>query len=147
MAAASPSSASTSLAAAASGRASRRAVVDHQPDFDLVLGRENGLVDIRGDLIAAVEEAKRLANLAPEDEVEIRLMVDDRSPFEVLSELMVSADGDGAAALAASLSGRGAEAEVLSALVGDRRAAAALQLAQALRADPRQLAIPVIVER
>lgn len=81
--------------------------------------KERGLVDELGGLAVAVERAKALAGLKPEDQVRLRLFPEEKSPIEQLQDLLgVSAEGARAAAM-------------LGGVMGDVRVQAALREAMA----------------
>lgn len=69
----------------------------------------NGLVNKTGDLMVAIAEARQLAGFKEEDGVDVRLQVQNVSPFQLLTSVMTqakvsgSADSRLAAALASTL--------------------------------------------
>jgi protease IV len=50
--------------------------------------KANGLVDETGDLIDAIAKAKELAGFKPEDRADVRLDIDQTTPFELLTKVM-----------------------------------------------------------
>ena len=69
----------------------------------------NGLVNKTGDLMIAIDEARQLAGFKEEDGVDVRLQVQNTTPFQLLTSLMTQAKVSGsvdsrlAAALASTL--------------------------------------------
>ncbi len=69
----------------------------------------NGLVNKTGDLMVAIDEARMLAGFKEEDGVDVRLQVQNTTPFELLTSMMTQAKVGGsvdsrvAAALASTL--------------------------------------------
>ena len=99
----------------------------------------NGLVDKTGDLIVAIEEAVRLAGFKPEDGYQLRLNVQDTTPFDLLMGTM--AQSTGPVSQQQLLQG-------LAGVVGKDRAAALLrQLSQAGQPPSAQVWMPPVSER
>jgi protease-4 len=99
----------------------------------------NGLVDKTGDLIVAIEEAVRLAGFKPEDGYQLRLNVQDTTPFDLLMGAM--AQSTGPVSQQQLLQG-------LAGVVGKDRAAAMLrQLSQAGQPPSAQVWMPPVSER
>jgi len=89
--------------------------------------KELGLVDETGDLIAAVDKAKVLAGFKPEDSTEIRLKLNEASPFDLVMGMFASAQASSG------------ERQVLSALgtvAGRKRAAALIQQLNVMGQEP-----------
>ncbi len=80
--------------------------------------KARGLVDETGDLIDAINKAKVLAGFKPEDPVEIRLDIKTTTPLQLLTRIM--------SGKSVGTPGERAALGAVSAIVGDRRAAAAL---------------------
>jgi protease-4 len=101
--------------------------------------KANGLVDENGDLIDAIDKAKQLAGFKPEDRVDVRLDIDQTTPFQLLTRVM---SGKSAHVSAAEQTAFGA----LSAVFGERRAAAVLSQVDRLShaSGPQLWTAPVI---
>jgi protease-4 len=69
----------------------------------------NGLVNKTGDLMVAIDEARQLAGFKEEDGVDVRLQIQNTTPFQLLTSMMTQAKAGGAvdsrlaAALASTL--------------------------------------------
>lgn len=101
--------------------------------------KQLGLVDETGDLMVAIDKARELAGYKSEDGVDVRLRIPRASPFEMLK---------GAFATARVAIANPRVVEVMSALAGDRRSAAAMR--EVLAVTERrgtQVYAPPIIER
>jgi protease IV len=97
-----------------------------------------GLVDETGDLVLAIDKAKELAGIAPDEKVRIRLRIAQPNPFDLLRGLAVSAQASAADP---------AFMQMMGAIAGDRRAAAALRDLRLGARPGTQLAAPSMMER
>lgn len=99
----------------------------------------NGLVNKTGDLMVAIDEARKLAGFKEEDGVDIRLQVQNTTPFQLLTSMMTQAKVGGSV-----------DSRVASALVstlGEARAQALLsQLSQISQPQSTRAWLPPVIE-
>ena len=99
----------------------------------------NGLVNKTGDLMVAIDEARKLAGFKEEDGVDIRLQVQNTTPFQLLTSMMTQAKVGGSV-----------DSRVASALVstlGEARTQALLsQLSQMSQPQSTRAWLPPVIE-
>lgn len=98
-----------------------------------------GLVNKTGDLMVAIAEARALAGFKEEDGVDVRLQVQNVTPFELLTSMMTQAK--------AGASAQAQLASSLSAALGPERAQALLsQLSQLAQPPSTRAWLPPMIE-
>lgn len=100
--------------------------------------RELGLVDETGDLITAINKAKELAGIDPDDLVRLRIDRPETSPLRVLRGLM---------GVSATNASPGVAARALVGVLGNHRTAALINQLTAASQRGAQLSAPVYIER